>query len=237
MVHKFEAYSRRRDDKTEAILTAAMALHARDGLEALTLQRLAKELGLVTTALYRYFDSKDALLAALQQRAITTIHAQYRQELLRWEAACKRLSDDRKSLAMIVASARFYTELPTEMPETYQMMAILLSDPKPLVRDDDAAQSIPLVAALVSEASALFDLAEKSKAITSGGLLRRTVLFWACLQGIMQLSKLRRLVPQAPTIRALADEASTTLLRGMGATEVDLRRAVRTADRMQKSST
>src|SRR5688500_2816121 len=58
VVHEFVPHARRREDKTHAVLDAAMRLVVADGLEALTLQRVAAELGLVTTAIYRYFASK-----------------------------------------------------------------------------------------------------------------------------------------------------------------------------------
>jgi AcrR family transcriptional regulator len=42
--------------------------------EGITLQRVAHALGITTTALYRYFPSKDPLLAALQRDAVTELH-------------------------------------------------------------------------------------------------------------------------------------------------------------------
>ena len=49
----------------DAIRTAAIDLLEREGQAALTLRRLARELGLVPNALYRYFPSREVLVAAV----------------------------------------------------------------------------------------------------------------------------------------------------------------------------
>jgi AcrR family transcriptional regulator len=53
----------------ERILDAALALLAREGLEALSMRRLAQALDVWPMALYRYFEDKDALLDAAVARA------------------------------------------------------------------------------------------------------------------------------------------------------------------------
>lgn len=47
------------------IVEAALALLEREGEEALTLRRLAAEIGVTANALYRYFGSRDVLIAAV----------------------------------------------------------------------------------------------------------------------------------------------------------------------------
>jgi AcrR family transcriptional regulator len=60
-----------------AVIDAALALVEGEGPEALTLRRLAGNVGVTANALYRYFDSRDDLLAAstdaVIQRLIITI--------------------------------------------------------------------------------------------------------------------------------------------------------------------
>ncbi|WP_459545219.1 TetR/AcrR family transcriptional regulator [Nocardia sp. X0981] len=50
-----------------AITRAAIALADNGGLEALTMRRLAGELGVATAALYRYFGDREELLAAMTE--------------------------------------------------------------------------------------------------------------------------------------------------------------------------
>lgn len=47
-----------------AVTEAALALLEREGEDALTLRRLAAEVGVTANALYRYFESRDVLVAA-----------------------------------------------------------------------------------------------------------------------------------------------------------------------------
>ena len=53
----------------EAVVEASMGIADREGLSALTMQSVAKELGFTTMALYRYFPSKDALIDAIVDEA------------------------------------------------------------------------------------------------------------------------------------------------------------------------
>ena len=53
----------------DRIATAALELVDREGLDALSMRKLGKALGVQAMSLYRYFDSKDALLDGIQSIA------------------------------------------------------------------------------------------------------------------------------------------------------------------------
>ena len=55
----------------ESVATAALELVDRDGLDALSMRRLADDLGVGTMTLYGYFRSKAELLEALMDSAVT----------------------------------------------------------------------------------------------------------------------------------------------------------------------
>jgi AcrR family transcriptional regulator len=57
----------------DTLIDAAVALADREGLEALTIRRLAAELGVTPMALYWHVHDKDELLAALRERMIAEI--------------------------------------------------------------------------------------------------------------------------------------------------------------------
>src|SRR3954453_9885477 len=59
------ARERARAELTEEIKTAARQQLATVGAEALSLRAISRELGMVSSALYRYFASRDELLTAL----------------------------------------------------------------------------------------------------------------------------------------------------------------------------
>ena len=65
--------ARRRDANLARILDAAMELVAGGGLEALSMGRLAAAVDYTPGALYRYFPSKDALLARFDHEYCTDL--------------------------------------------------------------------------------------------------------------------------------------------------------------------
>ena len=67
----------RRRARTEAIIDAAMNILLDEGVHAVTMRRLAKDLSLTPGAMYRYFDGKDAILVGMGQRTL----GRYAQEL------------------------------------------------------------------------------------------------------------------------------------------------------------
>jgi AcrR family transcriptional regulator len=65
-------------EKTEAaIREAAVSLFARHGYEAVSMRRLAAEVGVQAAALYRYFPTKDELLFALMERHMADLAASW----------------------------------------------------------------------------------------------------------------------------------------------------------------
>jgi AcrR family transcriptional regulator len=72
----------------QAVVTTALALADRHGLEALTMRGLARELGVEAMSLYHHFAGKDALLDAMVDRVYAAIllpeaSGQWRAELRR----------------------------------------------------------------------------------------------------------------------------------------------------------
>jgi len=53
----------------DAVIDAALAIGDTEGIEAISLRRLARDLGVTPMALYRYVDSKEGLLGAIADRA------------------------------------------------------------------------------------------------------------------------------------------------------------------------
>lgn len=53
----------------QSVTDAALAIVEREGEEALTLRRVAAEVGVTANAIYRYFDNRDALVAATANAA------------------------------------------------------------------------------------------------------------------------------------------------------------------------
>jgi AcrR family transcriptional regulator len=67
------ARDRVRGEVTKEILAVAGAHLAKDGAAALSLRSIARDLEMAPSALYRYFDGRDALLSALILQAYTSL--------------------------------------------------------------------------------------------------------------------------------------------------------------------
>ncbi|EIV94691.1 TetR/AcrR family transcriptional regulator [Frankia sp. QA3] len=83
------------------ILAAARDLVAQDGLARLSMPALARRLGCGVMSVYRYFDTKDDLLAALADQAMSDLHRQlppagdgpWRDELITYFTAYRDLME------------------------------------------------------------------------------------------------------------------------------------------------
>lgn len=228
MIHEVSSRTdQRREARGEVILDTAMALLGREGVEALTLQRVAREHGLVTAALYRYFPSKDALLAALQRRTVAALHERLQAYVADLASAHARRDARVRALIPIVGLAGFYTSASREMPEAFRLVMTLLGDPALLLSQEDAVRTAPLLAALLGDVGALFAAAETEGALPAGDVSQRTLIVWAALQGTMSLAKMARFDPRMGDVDSLGSEALRSLLRGWGADPEVVERASR----------
>ncbi len=192
------------------MLGRARELIASEGIEALTLGRLARDFDLVPAALYRYFASKDALIAELQRSTIEALHPRFRQ-------AVAQTAEDESPLAPLLRAGHFYLALPQQEPEAYALITQLLGDPRPLVPDDEAMRTAPALMAFLADVAALIRDAQARGALAAGSASQRALILWAALQGVCQLGKLSRFDTTRFDVRALGDTTLTTLLLGWGA--------------------
>lgn len=219
--------ARKREVRLETILDAATSILASDGLEAVTLQRVATATGYVPAALYRYVGSKDGLLALLQRRAVADAHRAFlaAQEALRERTA---KADDRvAAIAAIDDAARFYLDLPRTHPETWLLIAVLLGDPRPLLSDDESRRTAPVLLAFLGDVHGLFERAAEVGALRPGDAQRRTLAHWATLHGALGLEKMRRIAPGFPSAADVGRDGSRALLAAWGAEDAVLTRAAR----------
>ncbi len=227
VIHEASARThRRRETRTETILDAAMRVLGRDGIDGLTLQAVAAELGLVTTALYRYFPSKNALLAALQRRTVTTLHGRLTAHVAALAAAHPGEHPHVQALLPIVALPGFYAAAKNAMPEAFRMLMTMLGDPRLLLEDADALQTAPLLGAMLGEVAALFGRAAACGALPAADVAEQTVIVWATLQGTLALGKLGRFDARMADPEALGKTALAALLRGWGAAAAEVERAL-----------
>ncbi len=210
----------RRTLVSDAILSQAERMLDSGEVEGLTLQRLASSLGYATTAIYRYFTSKEALIVALQRRALESLAREIDRAL---EA------HDGTPLTALAAAALACAEWPARAPGHFRLIALSLGESKVMIDDSLAAPVATDTAALLARV----DIAAH-KAATAGQLAAEPEHFastlWATLHGLLVMRKLARL----PALAHLAQDATlhraiTTVLIGYGAAPEAARDALRRA--------
>jgi AcrR family transcriptional regulator len=101
----------RRESTRERILRAAWDLARRDGLAAITLRQVARQVGMRAPSLYTYFGSKNAMYDAM--------YAQAAQDLTQTLARRPQASDPRQTLRRRM---RVFTEFCVADPVRYQLL-------------------------------------------------------------------------------------------------------------------
>ncbi len=221
--------AKRREAKSTAILDAAMRIAVREGVDSLTLQGLAAALDVAVGAIYRYFPSKDAVLAGLQGQAI----ARLEESLAARDARCTELITQRKmrergaALLRLLAAADAYATMGREHPTHFRLFSLMLADTHTLVRDAEGAGVLAAARPVLERVGMQFAGATYARAVGPGSPAERAVLYWAGLHGVLQLAKLDRLQPGLFDVNRRLPAMASTLLRGWGADVKDLARAVR----------
>ena len=212
------ARERNRLDRHRSYLRAALRLVFAEGLDALTMQRLAAEVGAAVGSVYTYFPSKGALVAEVQREAIERLATSAAVLGAEVDRAVIGADDDVALLAPVVAFGRFWLTASGTYPEEMQLLLLLLSDVTESVPAEEAGRVVPAAMRLLGLAEARLDAAAGANALDgSAGADRRTIALAAALTGCVQLRVVQRwdedLLDPASTGRHVLD----ALLLGWGA--------------------
>lgn len=210
------ARERNRLARHRGYLRAALHIVFEEGLDALTMQRLATEVGAAVGSVYTYFPSKGALVAEVQREAIERLAAS--AVVLGADVDRAAGGDDAVAeIAPVVAFGRFWLTAARTYPEEMQLLLLLLSDLTETVPAEDAGRVVPAAMRLLGLADARLGHAADAGALDPGDADRRTIALAAALTGCVQLAVVQRwdedLLDPIGTGRHVLD----TLLLGWGA--------------------
>lgn len=180
---------RRRRDTQRAIVEAAMARLASEGLEGLTMRRLAKDLGCTEPALYRYFASKDALLAALTREVVDGLEASIERA---FELADVRAPEALWPLVRVIVPAELYAAIMRERSGEATLLTLVLGDPRYLVEREASLPTVEAVGRLLARVEGAVAAAAAAGRLGPGDAMRRAVLLWTSAHGAAQLRKFDR---------------------------------------------
>jgi AcrR family transcriptional regulator len=190
-----------------AIVEQARALVSRDGLEGLTLRRLADVFGVSAPALYAHFTDKKDLLRAIAEREFEQLISDY--------ARMEDELDLRDPLDRIRAQCRRYIRRAQDDPELFRVMFLFPPDL-------GGFASVPEVPELPA-ATRAFDLAVDAvraaiaaDAIQAEDPMIVAMTLWAGAHGLANMLLLGLELP--PTVaEALIEEVTDRTLQGYGA--------------------
>jgi AcrR family transcriptional regulator len=210
---------RKRQQRRERILEAAVAAVAESGPADFSLNQLARDLDYTPGALYWYFPSKDALVAAVQRVTMEELAAWIEAARAAWEAAphLDGASREGRALSTLLRMASYYLRLEKTAPKHARIIAFSL-DPRLWLGDEEVQTLMPVMTALFRPTASAFQVAEACGALIPGGPTAvRSIQYWTALQGALYASKLGRLNPELFHPWKLGMNTAETLLRGWGA--------------------
>jgi AcrR family transcriptional regulator len=159
-----------------------MARLATEGLEGLTMRRLAKDLGCTEPALYRYFPSKDALLAALTEQVVERLGELFERGLERTD----------QPLVRVALVAEIYAALMREHRGEATLLTMVLGDPRYLVDRDASLPTLRAMERVLARVAAALSDAVNEGALSDGDAMTRGVSLWTAAHGAAQLRKFDR---------------------------------------------
>jgi AcrR family transcriptional regulator len=209
----------RRAFRRDEIMKTAFALVEEGGLDAVTTTELAKRTGAALGALYRFFPSKAAVIAALQKEALDELHADLTAAMK--TATTSATSARAGALAALVAIADVVFGEPRTHAARFRLIDEALSRLAPIHSDADAAaleRSLEPLLQLAQEQVVAFVGAKTASAEHQ----RFAFALWAALHGVTHFIKRDRLVPAPVQSARVAATTVRLLCKGLGATDAEL---------------
>ena len=212
----------KREAFREQILDAAMKAVEEGGLEALSVKRLAKDLGVALGGIYHYVDGIEEVLVLVEHRALSELGVAM--------AAAEAKNATKPALARLSAVIRVFVDEPERAPARHRLVDALLSAPDPLLSPAQAARAELALATIHARVSRIFEECVAEGTLAPGDADVRTLLVWAAIHGLDHFRKRDARVPRKLRHRALVGEmVLENLDLGAGGQALPVRHAERHA--------
>jgi AcrR family transcriptional regulator len=210
---------RHRIERTREFLDTALKIVTSEGFDALTMSRLAGEVDAAIGAVYRYFPSKGAILAAVQRESINHLSASLAVITTTAEDFFDEieLEPKRRALARLVLSSRFFISAADTLPEELRLLQMLVSEFRNIIPTEEVVRSVPAAMGLLFEARQTIVGAEESGVISPGDATDRALVWAAGVNGVLQMSMLDQYDADLFSGTRLARTFTNDLIRGWGA--------------------
>ena len=183
----------------DAIVAAARAMIVAGGLEAFSLRRLGRQLGVTAPALYAHVDSKQELIRAVAEIEIRRLAADFESV------------SDTDPIERIRAHGRAYVAYARENPELFRL--ILLAPPDLDVASLPPGASLAVTTEAFASASKAIDDAIAAGAIRADNPLLVALTLWSGAHGVATVLSLGLGLPRELE-DAMTDEITDRILAG-----------------------
>jgi AcrR family transcriptional regulator len=201
-----------------------MRIAASEGVDGLTIQRLAAAMDWSAGALYRYYRGKDALLVAMQERVLGRLGDRLLRARAAFSAGGPAHPDPRVgALCSVLALCDAFRAFALEDFAGFSLVTVFVADQRALLNEEEALQVGRAMAAVLETTSETLEDAVAQGALAPGDARDRTLVLWSALQGLLQLGKLERLEPRlSRSSNVLVRTLTDGLLLGWGADSENL---------------
>ncbi len=164
--------ARRKEDARARILAAARHIVLEEGFPALTMRRIATEVGYSPAALYLHFENREAIARELGGAGMRSLHARL-----------ERAAAEKDPLARLGALGRAYIAFGREEPETYRLIFMEPGFAASALggKDEAGASAFALLAGVFGE------LAAAGRLRAEGDVAALAINLWVLLHGIVSL--------------------------------------------------
>ena len=201
-----ERRDREKEERKRQILDAARDLLFAEGLQATSVNKIAKNAELGVGTIYSYFKSKEEIFAALQQEGIELLHEKARKALSREKGGPDRLR----------AIAGSYLDFSAESRDYFDIINYFLSSPGTLLGeelkemiDQQGNQIIFLMVTTIEEGMAAGEFRKVNGR-------KFAMMFWAALHGLILFSKLRTTILKGEDYPELVGYSVDYLIGSLG---------------------
>ncbi|WP_376795178.1 TetR/AcrR family transcriptional regulator [Thermogemmatispora sp.] len=188
-----ERREREREAMRQAILEAALTIAAQEGWQAVTVRRVADRIEYSPSALYKYFEDKEAILATLLVQGFSHLLEDLRQ------AASRQDDPEERLLQIAIAYWRFVWCNPT-------LYGLMFSLHQKLHDIKEAKATFALVRTALASWS-------EARAVALRELDDAVDIFWATLHGLTSLALAHLIYGGPPRAQLLLERAVRDLLR------------------------
>jgi AcrR family transcriptional regulator len=228
--------ARNRRRRSEAFLAAGLRIATEEGIEALTMARLAASLGTAVGSVYRYYSSKDELIAAIQANAIEQLHRSHDRSVEPVAVAVAEQVADSPALVRLVVLGRWFCAAAQRFPEEVRLLQMVSARRTPTHTPGAAAGLLPTTMVFVAAISTTIDAAARAGDLRPGDGLVRAIMWLTAFGGVFVADDLAHYVPSVLGGGRLVRQLNVDLVVGWGASPEAVQRIDRAVDALPSST-